>query len=79
MSKKLDWTPDTSLPAGKGATVQRFTASDGIDKLEIDTAPWGDGKLTINGKKRAEVENEKSEQRAFQDLEKLAENSTDDA
>jgi hypothetical protein len=80
MSKKtLDWTPDTSLPAGKGATVQRFTATDGADRLEIDTQPWGDGELTINGRKRARVENEQTEQRAFRDLESLAENIADDA
>lgn len=73
MTKKLDWTPDTSLPTGKGATVQRFTATDGKNELEIDTAPWGEGDLTINGAKRAHVENEKSAQRAFRDLDALAE------
>ena len=48
MAKPLDWKPDTSLPVGKGATVQRYTASDGINSLEIDTKPWGEGDLLIN-------------------------------
>lgn len=73
MTKKLDWTPDVSLPTGKGATVQRFTATDGKNKLEIYTAPWGEGDLTINGVKRAHVENEKSAPRAFRDLDALTE------
>jgi hypothetical protein len=72
MAKPLDWKPDTSLPVGKGATVQRYTASDGINSLEIDTKPWGEGDLLINGVKQAHVENEKTERRAFQDLETLA-------
>ena len=71
--KKLDWTPDTNLPTGKGATVQRFTATDGKNTLEIDTAPWGEGDLTINGRKRAHVENEKTALNAFRDLGALAE------
>jgi hypothetical protein len=74
MVKNLHWTPDTTMPVGKGATVQRFTATDGINTLEIDTAPWGEGDLNINNRKRAHVENEKTEHRAFQDLERLAEN-----
>ncbi len=28
--------------------MQRFTATDGDDQLEIDTMPWGEGDLTIN-------------------------------
>ncbi len=71
--KKLNWNPDTTMPVGKGATVQHFMATDGANKLEIDTKPWGEGDLIINNKKRAHVENEKTEQGAFQDLEKVAE------
>lgn len=73
MTKKLDWKPDTDLPTGRGATVQRFTATDGKNELEIDMAPWGEGDLIINGAKRAHVENEKTAQRAFRDLDTLAE------
>lgn len=78
MTKKLDWTPDTTLPTGKGATTQRFTATDGDKKLEIDTVPWGEGDLTIDGAKRAHVENEKSAQQAFRDLDALAEHIKDE-
>ena len=39
--KKLDWKPDLSMPVGKGATVQRFIARIGDERLEIDTEPWG--------------------------------------
>jgi hypothetical protein len=74
MAKPLNWKPDTTLPVGKGATVQRYTTSDGINSLEIDTKPWGEGDLLINRHKRAHVENEASERRAFGDLEKLADN-----
>lgn len=73
MSKPLDWTADTNYPTGKGATHQHFTATDGENTLEIETAVWGDGELTINGTPRARVENEKSASRAFRDLDALAE------
>jgi hypothetical protein len=75
MDKPLDWKVDTNLPAGKGATVQRFTASDRAHSLEIDTRPWGEGDLIIDGIKRAHVQNEKNEQDAFKDLEAIAEQS----
>lgn len=76
-TKKLDWTPDLSLPAGKGATVQRFTATDGDDQLEIDTMPWGEGDLTINDKPIAHVADELSGGDAFRDLEAIAEKIED--
>ena len=72
-TKKLDWTPDLSLPAGKGATVQRFTATEGNDRLEIDTTPWGEGDLTINDTPVAHVADELSGGDAFRDLEAIAE------
>ncbi|MCA0341714.1 MAG: hypothetical protein LCH61_01305 [Proteobacteria bacterium] len=70
---KIDWDADVSLPAGKGATVQRFTAKDGEDRLEIDTTPWGDGDLKINEKTVARVVDDKGGAEAFRDLEALAE------
>lgn len=76
-TNKLDWTPDLSLPAGKGATVQRFTATDGDDRLEIDTMPWGEGDLTINDKPIAHVADELSGGDAFRDLEAIAEKIED--
>ena len=73
MSKKLDWTADTAYATGKGATVQHFTATDGDNTLDIETAAWGDGELSINGAPRARVVNEKTAARAFRDLDALAE------
>ena len=74
MAKSFDWKVDTKLPVGKGATLQRFTASDGTNSLEIDTRPWGEGDLIVDGVKQAHVEDETSEGAAFRDLEGLAEN-----
>ena len=71
--KKLDWAPDLSLPAGKGATVQRFTTSAGTDGLEIDTTPWGEGDLKVNGRTIAHVSDASSAGDAFQALEPVAE------
>jgi len=51
MAKSFDWKVDTKLPVGKGATLQRFTASDGTNSLEIDTSPWGEGDLIVDGVK----------------------------
>jgi hypothetical protein len=70
---KLDWKPDLSMPVGKGATVQRFTASAADDRLEIDTEPWGEGDLKINDQLVAHVTDEKSSGDAFRDLEAVAE------
>ena len=70
---RIDWNADVSLPAGKGATVQRFTATDGDDRLEIDTTPWGEGDLTINDKAVAHVADDQSGGDAFRDLEAIAE------
>jgi hypothetical protein len=72
--KKLDWTPDLSLPVGKGATYQRFTAEQGKDALEITTTPWGEGDLKVNGEEIAHaVEDDFSDGDAFRDLEDQAE------
>lgn len=71
--KKLTWTPDLSYPAGKGATEQRFTASANGDDLEIDTHPWGDADLKIDGKQAAHVEGKRSEGDAFRAVEDIAE------
>ncbi|MCV2892077.1 hypothetical protein [Lentibacter sp. XHP0401] len=74
MTKKtIKWTPDTTYPVGKGATEQRFTATVGDDELEIDTHPWGDAELKIDGKTVAHVEGDKSAGDAFRDIEEAAE------
>jgi hypothetical protein len=71
--KKLEWRPDLSLPVGKGATVQRFTAAVGDEQLEIDTEAWGEGDLKINDQPVAHVTDEKSSSDAFRDLAAIAE------
>ncbi|MCE9657715.1 MAG: hypothetical protein K8R60_04085 [Burkholderiales bacterium] len=72
--KKLDWTPDLSLPVGKGATYQRFTAEQGQDALEITTTPWGEGDLKVNGEEIARAaEDDFSDGDAFRELEEKAE------
>lgn len=70
---KIDWNADVSLPAGKGATVQRFTATDGEDQIEICTTPWGEGDLKINNKQVAHVADDQSGGDAFRELETIAE------
>ncbi|SFA69019.1 hypothetical protein SAMN05421688_0075 [Poseidonocella pacifica] len=71
--KKLNWKPDLSYPAGKGATEQRFTASANGDELEIDTHPWGDADLKIDGLNAAHVEGLASDGDAFRAAENIAE------
>lgn len=71
--KKLNWRPDETLPTGKGATEQRFTADVNGDHLEIDTHPWGEADLKIDGKTVAHVEDDSSDGDAFRDIEAIAE------
>lgn len=75
--KKLTWKPDLSYPAGKGATEQRFTASANGDELEIDTHPWGDADLKIDGQQAAHVEGKASAGDAFRAVEDIAEEIED--
>lgn len=75
--KKLNWKPDLTFPAGKGATEQRFTASANGDALEIDTHPWGDADLKINGKDAAHVQGKLSAGDAFREIEEIAEEIED--
>jgi enoyl-[acyl-carrier protein] reductase I len=56
---KVDWKSNGQLAAGKGATVQEFMAIVGADKLAIDVAPWGEGRLRVNGREIAHVKDAK--------------------
>lgn len=71
--KSLTWKPDLSYPSGKGATEQHFSAEANGDALEIDTHPWGDADLKVNGECVAHVEGEKSAGDAFREIEAVAE------
>jgi enoyl-[acyl-carrier protein] reductase I len=77
MSQEIDWIPNADLPVGKGATRQEFDAKVGTDQLAIETTPWGDGDLRINGAEVAHVHDEKTQRQAFQDLKRVAQTITD--
>ena len=62
-NKPIDWTPDLSWPTSK-STVQH---------LEIDTAPWGEADLTVNGQSIAHIPAAPSAGEAFRTLEAIAE------
>ncbi|MBR0815554.1 hypothetical protein JQ544_28755 [Bradyrhizobium diazoefficiens] len=74
--KPIDWTPDLSLPTSK-STVQHFTANAGGDRLAIDTTPWGEADLTVNGQSIAHIETAPSAGDAFRTLETFAEDFED--
>ncbi len=70
--KPIDWTPDLSLPTSK-STVQHFIAKAGGDRLEIETMPWGEADLMVNGQSIAHIETASSAGDAFRALETIAE------
>ncbi len=78
LEKKLNWKTDETVSTGKGATVQKFTASANGDQLEIDTEPWGEGDLKINGNVVAHVSDDMDAGAAFRDLEAVAEETEKD-
>ena len=67
----LDWKTNSSL-AGKGATVQQFVAIVGDDRLEAEIAPWGEGRLRINGRDIARIDDAKDRRQAFRQLDRMA-------
>ena len=74
-TRKANWEPNKNIPMGKGATLQQFVATVGVDKLEIDVAPWGEGHLSlrVNGREIAHVKDRKDRRQAFRDLKQVAE------
>ena len=71
-SSRVDWKSNGQLAVGKGATVQEFMAVVGADKLAIDVAPWGEGRLKVNGHEIAHVKEAKDRRQAFRELQKIA-------
>ena len=69
---KVDWKTNEKLAVGKGATTQEFFATVGLNKLQIDVAPWGEGHLKINGREIAHIDGAKDRRQAFRDLDKMA-------
>jgi enoyl-[acyl-carrier protein] reductase I len=72
MSFKLNWTTNEKLAAGKGATVQEFFASVDSRTLQIEVAPWGEGRLKVNGRQIAHIDDAKDRRQAFRKLETIA-------
>src|SRR5215471_9207350 len=73
MVSRVEWKSNGHLAVGKGATVQEFMAVVGADKLAIDVAPWGEGRLKVNGNEIAHVQDAKDRRQAFRELQKIAE------
>jgi enoyl-[acyl-carrier protein] reductase I len=69
----LDWKTNSALAAGKGATVQQFVAIVGDHRLEAEIAPWGEGRLRINGRDIAHVDDAKDRRQAFAVAERYVE------
>src|SRR6516164_10736997 len=69
----LDWKTNSALAAGKGATVQQFVAILGDDRLEAEVAPWGEGRLKINGRDIAHIDDAKDRRQAFRAIKLIAE------
>src|SRR6516225_5979897 len=73
MVSRVEWKTNGQLAVGKGATVQEFMAVVGADKLAIDVAPWGEGRLKVNGHEIAHVQDAKDRRQAFRELQRIAE------
>jgi enoyl-[acyl-carrier protein] reductase I len=69
----LDWKTNSALAAGKGATVQQFVAIVGDDRLEAEVAPWGEGRLKVNGRDIAHIDDAKDRRQAFRAIKLIAE------
>jgi len=72
-SERPNWKPNMDFAVGKGATVQRFVATVGNARLEMDVAPWGEGDLRADGVSIAHIEGRKDRRQAFRDLNAIAE------
>src|SRR3954462_2891494 len=68
-----NWEPNKEMPVGKGATVQQFFTILGKDRFEINFAPWGEGKLKVNGHEKARTSEAKDGRHAFTTLNPPAE------
>ncbi len=59
--------------AAKALPFSTFMVADGVNKLEIDTKPWGGGDLIISKKKTGARRERKDQAGPFQDRDKVAE------
>jgi enoyl-[acyl-carrier protein] reductase I len=74
---KSYWKAGQDVAAGRGATLQVFTATSGTDKFEIEVAPWGEGHLRVNGREIAHITDAKDRRQAFAELKKMADRHID--
>jgi enoyl-[acyl-carrier protein] reductase I len=72
-SRTPNWRSRDGLAVGKGATIQEFVATVGDKNLEIDVAPWGEGRLKVNGREIAHITDAKDRRQAFHKLATSAE------
>ena len=72
IAQNPSWKPNMDMPGGKGAIVLQFVASVGHDRLVIDIAPWGEGKLRVNGRELVRVCERRGRGEALRDLKKVA-------
>lgn len=76
MTTTIDWISNSALPVGKGATRQEFDATVGIDQRAIETTPWGEGELRINGIEIARIHDAQTPLEAFHALRRFAQSVT---
>jgi enoyl-[acyl-carrier protein] reductase I len=69
----LTWKTNQDFPVGKGATVQEFVAAAGEHHYTIDVAPWGEGRMMLDGREIARIDDAKGQREAFSTLTMLAE------
>jgi enoyl-[acyl-carrier protein] reductase I len=68
----LAWKVNQDLPVGKGTTIEEFVALAGKRKYVIDVAPWGEGRITVDGREIARLADAKDRQQAFRSLSVIA-------
>ncbi len=78
-SSRLEWKSNEGLAVGKGATVQEFMAMLDGDTFEIDVAPWGEGRLKLNGREIARLDTAKDRRQAFRELKQMADRHVESA
>jgi enoyl-[acyl-carrier protein] reductase I len=71
-SNTFSWKTNETLPTGKGATLQEFSTRAGSHNLEISVAPWGEGRLKVNGREIVHINDAKDRRQAFRILENIA-------
>ena len=72
MGRNTGLESETRTGDGKGATIQEFVATIADKTLEIDVAPWGEGRLKVNGNEIAHINDAKDRRQAFSKLAKAA-------